>query len=62
MVLESEEKLKMAKDSFDKLNAFLESEDALELSGPDLQMLVDQRWVLGIIVKAFEKEVSEKND
>lgn len=62
MVLESKDKLEMAQKSLAKLTAFLESDDALKLKGPDIQMLIDQRWILQIIVKAFEKEVSEKND
>jgi len=60
--LESEEKLKMAKDSLNKLDAFLKSDEALKLKGPNIQMLIDQRWILEIIVEAFEREVSENND
>lgn len=52
----------MAKKAFEKLDAFLKSDEVLNLEGPKIQMLIEQRWVLEIIIESLEKEVSKKND
>lgn len=58
----NEDIIKKVKGNLDKLNTLLNSDEVLKLKGPEIQMLIEQRYLMGIIIESLEKEVSEKND
>lgn len=40
-----------------RIEKLLNSKEVLELKGGQIQMLVDQKWLCGVMIEALKKEV-----